>query len=491
MPLKIFILSDAPQPSGFGRISGEIAKRLALQGHAVFVGSILYDGAMPNDLARYVYHIAPLAGRDIWTYTTNLINMNQPDVVICCQDFPYAHTLYRACRIDWSRHALVVITPIDGTPIAKDWLELVDDVDGTLVISRFGVEAMRQAGKMVDLCHPAIDPLVFHPAPPEEKTELRARAGIAPDAFVMGMFAMNQGRKNIPATIRAFDEFAKDKTHARLLLDMDKQGSWDIHALARDMGADVSKIILREDMQKKGLLSLRDRYCLLDVHSVISRREGFGLPLLESQACGVVAMALDWCSGTEICGQGKGVLIPCDGQGTYGGWGNALDKEPDMPAFVAALQDLYDHPEKRAYIAANGLAWARAQTWDNAALAVTETIDKAVRRHKESYKNYVASVSHNTNLQPTPLPVEVLALAQRDDATQRDGDNLSRRLLNGIQPNGAHQNGAHDPQSNEQGLRSDLQRGGASGDGRLSPILEFRHVGKNGELGEPVTRTVQ
>ena len=215
------------------------------------------------------------------------------------QDFPYAQNLYYNMRLDWSRHAFMVITPIDGEPIYEAWLNTVDDADATMVISEFGVQAMARAGKRVGHCPPGIDATEFYPASEEEKKELRKKASIPDNAFILGMMAMNQGRKDITGTLSGWWEFAKDKSNAYLHLDMDKvsPAGWDIPALMKTKGIPKERVFFKEDLAAKGLGNLRDRYVILDAHSVLSHREGFGLPLIESQACQIPTIAQDYCSG--------------------------------------------------------------------------------------------------------------------------------------------------------------------------------------------------
>lgn len=406
--MKLFMLSDSPIPSGFGRLSNEICLRLAQRGHEVTAASVLWDGVMPINapantplLHPYPFKIYGLAGRDIWSYAANLINLNQPDIVICCQDFPYSQTLYYSCRLDWSRRALVIITPIDGTPIDADWLNLVDEADATMVISRFGVEAMRQAGKHVGLCHPGVNVREFHPADADEKKALRDKAGIAQDAFVLGMAAMNQGRKAIPHTIEGFWQFAKDKPNALLELDMDKVSGagWNILKLAKEIGIPLERILFKEDLVKRGLTDLRDRFCVMDAHSVLSHREGFGLPLLEGMACRIPTLAMDWCSGTEIVGQGKGYLVKCSPQARYGTWGNARDYDPDLTDFVQHLNNIYEHPAQAQGIADVGYEWAITNTWDKAADAVEKVLMEVEGRRTKRIKP-----PEESKISPSKLP---------------------------------------------------------------------------------------
>ena len=494
--MKIFWTGDLIGDSGFGRIGNEVSKRLVMRGHLLKGAGVNYTGWENNAVP---FHVYPLAGRDIWAELTNLVNQHQPDVVVMCQDFPYSVTLYRACRINWSKVAFLCITPVDGTPIEPDWLDLVDDIDGTMVISRFGVEAMRRQGRHVALCHPGVDTGHFKPATAAEKRELRLKAGIDPDAFVVGMFAMNQGRKNIPATLQTFFEFARDKPFARLLLDMEADtpgAGFNIPKICKQHGWDVKRIIFRAKLVAKGLLSLRDRYCLLDAHSVISFREGFGLPLLESMACGVPAVALDWCSGTEICGDGKGVLIPTFGPGRIGTWGGAQDFDPDMPALLAAFNKLFYEPGYRLSVAEKGYQWAIAQTWDNAAQAVDTALAAALEKHKRSYADLKAEAysaigeRDRAGLQPTAVPDEVRQQPDDDGHAGAGGNPADRRLFAGLQPAGADGPAVPGlPQREQQGLRGDVQPGRAGSDLAAAVLPELGHdspaglVRANGERG--------
>jgi len=378
---KILVLSDDGVASGFGRIAMSLNTALTKRGYSIMAASIQYDGLLPPQYEGQPlpYWVASLAGKNWLEETVKLIGVYNPDIVLTIQDAPYAHHL-RHAPVDWSQHGFIVITPVDGTPILGDWIDTIQKADAALTISEFGVKAFRDAGVNVGLCRPGIDPDTFYRLPDAERLALRQKLNVAPDAFVMGMFAQNQGRKNIGDTLRAFFEFSADKPSARLLLDMDavSPAGWNIPAMCQQFGWDASKLIFRIDAQRAGLLHLRERYNLLDVHSVLSHREGFGLPLLESMACGVVTMALDWCSGAEIVGtehQNRGLLIRPLDYTSVSTWGNALDKFPDISHVVSELQRMHDHPHERAAIAQRGMAWARAQSWTPAVDQVAAAIE--------------------------------------------------------------------------------------------------------------------
>ena len=383
--MKILGLSDFGVPTGFGRIANETFRRLFQRKHQVMGASIYWDGMHPHDLPFWVF---PLAGKDLWAYFSSLVIEHQPEVVVIIQDFPYSQQFYHSTRSDFSKFKFVVVTPIDGTPIHPEWLSMVDVADANLVISRFGVEAMRKSGKNVGLLHPGVDSNEFYPV---DKKELRKKAGIPEDAFVLGTMGVNQGRKAFEFMPQIFLEFAREKPDAWYFLDCDKHGpaGWNLPSLFKEIvnhhGLNpklLDRIIFKEDVLKLGLTELRDRYNLLDVHMVISHREGFGLPLLEAQACGVCSMALDWCSGTEICGDDKGILVKPLAQKypRFGSWGNAIDKDPNVEDALEKLNEVYYNRTRLNFLAKNGYEWAIQQTWDKATDQLEHALKRAIER---------------------------------------------------------------------------------------------------------------
>lgn len=419
-PYKIVWFGDLITPTGFGRIGNEVTRRLHMRGWDVVGASISYTGWRHD----FPFHVYPLANTDIYGGLANIVTTEQPDIIVSCQDFPYHQNIWQACRIDFSKIKWAWITPIDGTPIYPDWLPLTQYADGKMVISRFGKEAFRQAGYQVDLCHPGVDTSEFYPAELAERSQLRAKAGYNADDYIIGVVCMNQGRKAIPAMVEAFFEFAKDKPNARLYLDMDKTSpaGWDIPAMLTQMGlADdyKARVKYREDVFKVDMTAfapLRNRYALLDAHMVISHREGFGLPLLESQACGLPTIALDWCSGPEIVGDGRGVLVKRIDYMERGTWGGSKDAFPDMRDFVAQLNALYANPTQAASIAQMGYLWACQQSWDVTANQVEATLYNAIKHERiippdarpDVTQPAANGISGHTVLQEPSPPVELL-----------------------------------------------------------------------------------
>ena len=382
---KLLLISDCGVPTGFGRIADEIAMRLHKRNIQVTALSYAYDGLLA---ARgpagqpLPYHVGTLQGKPEPPYQPstimNVINVVRPDVIMSVQDAPYGETI-RNLPLDWSQRRFIMLTPVDGVPIHPRWVETMQRADAAMTISQFGVEAFRKAGVQVELCRPGIDTDVFYPLPDHERVQLRQKLGLSRRHFIVGTMCQNQGRKSIPLMMRAFFEFAQDKPDARYLMDMhmSSPAGFDIKTLCQQHGWDESKIISRDDAIRAGVVELRDRYNMLDVHMVIAHREGYGLPLSEAMACGVPSMALEYCSGPETVHE-RGYLVPTMDLRVPGTWGGAEDQFPDMAQFVQQLQRAYDDPTERQLFSERGLSWARAQTWDKATNVVYDAIQRVM-----------------------------------------------------------------------------------------------------------------
>lgn len=378
---KILLVSDSGVASGYGRIADSVAVRLMQRGFKIFAASFAYDGLLPAMLNGnpLPYHVATLQlKRQMGTWVEDVVKLVgavNPDVVLVIQDAPYAEAV-RNAPIDWSRHKFCVITPVDGVPISPNWVKMMREADGAMSISEFGVQAYRELGVQATLCRPGINPNEFFRYPDAHKQALRQKMGIPEGAFVLGTMAQNQGRKAITKMLEGFFRFAKDKPNALYLLDMDKVSpvGWNIPHVCEQRGWDVKRLIFREDCFAKGIHELRDRYNLLDAHAVLSHREGYGLPLAEAMACGVVSVAMDYCSGREIVGDGKGLLIKPIDYVNVSTWGGADDYFPDIDDFVKQMGDIYHNKPIREMIAQKGMEWARRQSWDMATDGVYEML---------------------------------------------------------------------------------------------------------------------
>jgi len=393
---RILLIGDVALPTGFGRILQRIGLHLHRAGHTVAGICLQYDGLLPHTLP---FHVAGVNGRDVWQAIGGIVNTFQPNIIISGQDLPYHVTLRHLPSIDWSTIAHIVLTPVDGVPINNEWIKGIAGADGLLTISEFGVEGFRKQGKTAVLCPPGVDLNEFNRLPDEKRAELRGKVGIPADAFVVGMFAMNQGRKDFSGAIEGFAKAFPDVPNTYLWLDCEEvsPGGWDIvNWLLVPNGVPLERVRFRKDGTRQGL-SLNDRYNLLDTHMVISHREGFGLPLIESMAMHIPSVAIDYCSGPEIVGRNseRGALIKA-APGRLGTWGGARDFNADTNDLATQLRTLYDHPIERMARGEAAYTWVKdTRSWDRTDAAVDDMIRQIAEARGADFGK--------TSAQPAPV----------------------------------------------------------------------------------------
>ena len=86
-------------------------------------------------------------------------------------------------------------------------------------------------------------------------------------------------------------------------------------------------------------------YNALDVHVLVSKGEGFGIPIIEAQACGTPVIVGDWTAMGELCHSGH--KIPAsDADQEYTGL-NAYQMKPRVRPIELAMHAEYRKPSPR------------------------------------------------------------------------------------------------------------------------------------------------
>jgi len=169
-------------------------------------------------------------------------------------------------------------------------------------------------------------------------------------------------RKRIDLLLRVFAAVHRDRPEVRLVRVGGAFGA-DHRRLAREFGVELDIVVL----------PFLDRATLAAIYrrSVVvllpSEREGFGLPVLESMACGTPVVASDICALREVGGDGA-VYCPLD----------------DVEAWKQAIESLLDERRRdpAAWAARRGRAVARAASfsWTQYAASVTSLYERVAGR---------------------------------------------------------------------------------------------------------------
>ena len=221
--------------------------------------------------------------------------------------------------------------PIDSDPIPPLVLDKVSQAFHRIVWTEFAKRQMDKAGLDYDYVPYAVDTELFKPG---DKQAAREIAHMPQDKFIVGMVAMNKGyppRKAFYQNIEAF-KLLHDKHPDTVLYIHTLDGSRpngetiDLVAFCKSLGLKVGEDVLFAE-QYSYVIGYPDTamvtlYNCFDVHLLVSTGEGFGMPQLEAQACGVPVICGDWTTMPELL---------------FSGW--KVDKKDATPMYT--LQNSY------------------------------------------------------------------------------------------------------------------------------------------------------
>jgi glycosyltransferase involved in cell wall biosynthesis len=218
----------------------------------------------------------------------------------------------------WKDFKVASWVPIDHKPAPPpvvEWNKQENVIP--IAMSKFGQEML--ALENVDSFYiPHAIENVFEPTEhliyKDKKITGREFLGVSEDTFVVGMNAANKGiypnRKAFGENLMAFSIFAKDKPNAVLYIHADPAptlGGIDIIQLAQAVGLKPEQLIFPDRYTLRGSLNqnfVAMLYTAFDVFLGTSMGEGFGIPTIEAQACGVPVIVSDFAASAELVGDG-------------------------------------------------------------------------------------------------------------------------------------------------------------------------------------------
>jgi len=241
-------------------------------------------------------------------------------------------------------------TPVDHEPAMPGVTNFFKDSGATpIAMSRFGEAQLQDLGSGPYYIPHGVDTKVFRPH--EDKASIRRDIGIPEDAFLIGMVAANKGapsRKGFNQAFQAFSIFRRKHPEARLYLhtvpDANYAAGEDLEAMAIAHGIQDAVIfppryqLLYSPFHQEMMAQL---YSAMDVFLNPAWGEGFGVPILESAACGIPAVVTNFTAMPEVAGP-AGWAVACRHHWTAGKSFMAI---PDVEEIVLALEQCYSEPE--------------------------------------------------------------------------------------------------------------------------------------------------
>lgn len=211
------------------------------------------------------------------------------------------------------------------------------------LISHYNIPPQR-----ITVAYPGFDNL---PTSPLTTEEIKARYGIDRKYFLY--LGTLHPRKNLSRLIAALASLPADT----MLVLAGKEG-WHCKRLF----AQIEQLDLRERVLFTGYVREEEKAALLRGALALvfpSLYEGFGLPVLEAQACGCPVITSTTSSLPEVAGDAAILVNPTDTE-----------------AIVSAMLGLLEEPALRHSLIAKGLENVRRFSWTNCACTVLQVIEK-------------------------------------------------------------------------------------------------------------------
>jgi glycosyltransferase involved in cell wall biosynthesis len=309
--LRILWVSNAPwAATGYGQQTAMMLPRLQAAGHdvAVFANYGLNGASMDwNGIPVYPNGYDPW-GNDVIPLWAEHWFRNEPGLII---------TLYDTWTFEpkaFDGFTVASWTPIDHNPLPPKVAKWFGDSHAyPIAMSRFG-EQLLDVNNLTPLYAPhGIDTTVYQPVP---QAGARKVLGLPADRFIVGMVAANIGqnpsRKAFDVAFRAFAMLKRDVPDALLYCHTEMYGRYgkgvDLTVLATHYNLEPDDIIFADQLAYRlGAISPERMalvYSAFDVLSAASMGEGFGIPVVEAQACGVPVIVTDFSAQRELVGPG-------------------------------------------------------------------------------------------------------------------------------------------------------------------------------------------
>lgn len=242
-----------------------------------------------------------------------------------------------------SRLNVLAWVPVDHDPVPPDVVKVLDRSQATVVaMSRFGQSALEQRGFRSMYAPHGIDCDTFAPG---DRAQARGELGLPTDAFVVGMVAANKGyppRKGFPEAIAAFAGFQREHQDAILVMHTEPQGviqGVNLPAILSHYGVPEQAVRLsgaNDWTMAEPVDQIARLYNAFDVLLAPSYGEGFGIPIVEAQACGTPVIVTAHTAMTELCGAGWLV-----GGQEFWSLQGAMWRVPNIDRILWALNEAY------------------------------------------------------------------------------------------------------------------------------------------------------
>jgi glycosyltransferase involved in cell wall biosynthesis len=210
----------------------------------------------------------------------------------------------------WRNLDVASWVPVDHVPVPGPVRRFFENSGAVpIAMSKFGQEQLADLDPLY-VPH-GIETDVYKPIP---QAEAREATGMDPDAYFVGMVAANKGnpsRKCFTEAFLAFKQFHKKHPEAKLYLHTEVTGRFQgvpLLPLLDSIGIPQDATVFADQYRACHFPfpgeTMAQVFSSLDVLLAPSAGEGFGIPVVEAQACGVPVIVSDFSAQPELVGAG-------------------------------------------------------------------------------------------------------------------------------------------------------------------------------------------
>jgi glycosyltransferase involved in cell wall biosynthesis len=312
----------------------------------------------------------------------------KPDIMVTLFDIWIGDSPLFNGQRDWfvkihPRH--VAYFPVDHYPIPVPILNQAEKAYHCVAMSKFGLNELRKNNVAASYIPHGVDTKVFAPTDlqPIPRKWLIDTAGVPlfsgqetekwdHDSFIIGKVAANKdtSRKGFDREMAAFKIFIEQnpdaKKDARLYWHTDPRfpGGYHLDHYAHLMGIDklikkTHPFYLYGGISEQNMAKM---YQSFDLFTNVSRNEGFGIPIIEAQSCGVPVVVNDSTSMPELVSGHGWVCKPKTWEPTA-----LLSNQfiPDEYEIAKAYGEAYNNPDKLKKYGVDSRDFAEQYDWDN------------------------------------------------------------------------------------------------------------------------------
>jgi len=341
-------------PTGFGKVTRYVTEHL-MKKHQVFMAPVVLAPPAIIDVAGIT--VLPMPGNLVDTpyWVVYWVRELQIDLVI-------QHFDVWMLKENWIKDIdcpVVTYAPVDGDRLPLNFVDSCQGAHTNIAMSKWAKTCFDRAYIPNIYIPHGVNLDVFKPG--QEK--------IIEDKFVIGMVVTNGSiRKNIAGQMQAFAEFAYGKPDVVLMMHTQVKKvtheSVNIVGLAHDLGIEDKVVFTDTDQYAIGVSEeyLAHFYCTCDVLLQCTLGEGFGLPIIEAQACGVPVIATETEVMSEIVGDGGDLIYGNNIMFSYNMVNMIL---PWKHAIIDSLYDYYNDMVCMEESKKDAIENAQQYSWQN------------------------------------------------------------------------------------------------------------------------------